>query len=215
MNHSLHGPGGHWLWACLSPPATTLPIKAPHRFLITNAYSVPVTVSWRVIGTDEAGSAALSAAPDEDPSVSEAQVETRSEGPVELSFEGRKVKTRANGAVPCTPPASATAFAGVSAAQTGSWSAPFAWPIVAVHLHLMRTGKVLSWGDGGTPQVWDPATKTFTAYPSPIPLFCTGHAFTTDGRLVVFPVQRERGMVELYAHAAGALVSHRHHDVTR
>ncbi len=157
-----------------------------NRFLIASAYSVPVTVTWRVPGTDESGSALLAAAPDGDPSVSEAQLETRNRGPVEISFEGRKVRTRANGAVPCTPQASAAVIAGATNAQTGSWSAPFAWPIVAVHMHLLRTGKVLSWGEGGTPQVWDPATKAFTAYPSPIPLFCTGHAFATDGRLVVF-----------------------------
>ena len=166
-----------------------------NRFRIANAFSVPVTVSWRVLGTEEAGSASLPAAPDEDPSVGERQIETRSQGPVELSFEGRKVKTRANGAVPCTPHASASAFAGLAPAQTGSWSAPFPWPVVAVHLNLMRTGKVLSWGEGGTPQVWDPAAKTFTAYPSPIPLFCAGHAFTTDGRLVVFGghISKEHG----------------------
>jgi hypothetical protein len=167
-----------------------------NRFLIANAYSVPVTVSWRVIGTSEDGSETLPAAPDEDPSVSEVQVETATRGPVELSFEGRKVRTRANGAVPCTPQASASAVAGVSASQTGSWSAPFAWPVVAVHLHLLPNGKVLSWGGGGSPQVWNPSTGAFSAQSSPIPLFCTGHAFAADGRLVVFGghIKMEHGL---------------------
>lgn len=94
--------------------------------------------------SDEAGSATVPVAPGEDPSVGEAQLETRTQGPVELSLDGKKVRTRANGAVPCTPQAFAAVVAGATTAQTGSWSAPFAWPIVAVHLHLLRNGKVPS-----------------------------------------------------------------------
>jgi hypothetical protein len=67
----------------------------------------------------------------------------------------------------------------------GRWSAPFAWPIIALHLHLLRNGKVLSWGKFGDPYVWDPAAKTFTAVPTATWLFCSGHAFLSDGRLLV------------------------------
>lgn len=107
----------------MPPPAATLPIQgsAPpadlpadvdllddsdqpirfsyvcgNRFLIANAYSVPVSVSWRVIGTDEDGSETLPAAPEEDPSVSEVQVETVTRGPVSLQhgLPGRYTRRR-------------------------------------------------------------------------------------------------------------------------
>jgi hypothetical protein len=44
---------------------------------------------------------------------------------------------------------------------------------------------VLSWGKTGVPQIWDPATTTFTPSPSPDWVFCAGHSFLQDGRLLV------------------------------
>jgi hypothetical protein len=67
----------------------------------------------------------------------------------------------------------------------GQWSPLFPAPVVAVHLHLLPTGKVLSWGRDGDPQVWDPATGTFRGVPAPSWLFCAGHDFMSDGRLLV------------------------------
>src|SRR2546430_11781597 len=67
----------------------------------------------------------------------------------------------------------------------GQWSAVMAAPIVQLHLHLLPSGKVLSWGRLGDPQVWDPPTGVFTAMPSPSWLFCAGHDFLPDGRLLV------------------------------
>ncbi len=160
-----------------------------NRFIVASSYSVPVSVSWRVIGTTEEGGVTLQPAPEEDPSVAEAEIETRSRGSVELSFEGRVSITRANDEVPCTPTGFTGQLAAATLAQAGSWSAPFAWgvpQIVAVHLNLLSNGKVLSWGLDGDPQLWDPITRTFTARASPVPLFCSGHAFASDGRLVVF-----------------------------
>jgi hypothetical protein len=76
-------------------------------------------------------------------------------------------------------------------------------PNVAVHAHLLPNGKVLFWGrrdhpDGSmhehicTPHVWTPGTTTFTATHAParadggtVNLFCSGHAFLPDGRLLV------------------------------
>ena len=34
-------------------------------------------------------------------------------------------------------------------ADVGEWGAQFGWPIVAVHLHLLPDGRVLSWGRPG------------------------------------------------------------------
>ncbi len=70
-------------------------------------------------------------------------------------------------------------------AQVGQWSAVFPAPIVQLHVHLLTDGTVLSWGRIGDPQVWDPATGSFTAVPSPSWLFCAGHDFLPDGRLLV------------------------------
>jgi len=67
----------------------------------------------------------------------------------------------------------------------GQWSSVRPAPIVQVHLHLLPTGKVLSWGRTGDPRVWDPATGAFTPVPAPSLLFCAGHDFLPDGRLLV------------------------------
>jgi hypothetical protein len=69
--------------------------------------------------------------------------------------------------------------------EAGEWSRPFAWPIVAVHMILLPTGRVLSIGRTGVPQVWDPVSGDFTAEPSPAWLFCAGHVLLADGRVLV------------------------------
>ena len=51
-------------------------------------------------------------------------------------------------------------------ALLGQWSAVSPAPIVQLHLHLLVSGKVLSWGAVGDPYTWDPATGAFTAMPS-------------------------------------------------
>jgi galactose oxidase len=85
-----------------------------------------------------------------------------------------------NGSTACSPPPSLA-----PETRLGEWSEPFSWPVVAVHLHLLPDGRVLSWGHIGVPQVYDPATGSFTAVPSPSLLFCSGHTFLSDGRLLV------------------------------
>src|SRR5213080_3641827 len=74
-------------------------------------------------------------------------------------------------------------------ARLGQWSSVIPAPIVQLHVHLLRDGRVLSWGRNGDPQVWDPSTGTFTAVPSPSWLFCAGHDFLPDGRLLVAAAQ--------------------------
>jgi Domain of unknown function (DUF1929)/Bacterial Ig-like domain (group 2) len=70
-------------------------------------------------------------------------------------------------------------------AVEGQWSAVQPAPVVQLHLHLLPNGRVLSWGLGGSPQLWDPASGAFTAVASPALLFCSGHGFLPDGRLLV------------------------------
>jgi len=67
----------------------------------------------------------------------------------------------------------------------GAWAPPFSTPIVALHLNLLPDGRVLTWGHAGVPYIWNPENGTFSAAPSPVLLFCAGHAFLPDGRLFV------------------------------
>jgi hypothetical protein len=79
----------------------------------------------------------------------------------------------------------------------GQWSAPIDLGVVTIHTHLLPTGKVLFWtrqqdefGDAlgyAWTYVFDPATNSFLAYPfnSTTNLFCSGHSFLPDGRLLV------------------------------
>jgi len=80
---------------------------------------------------------------------------------------------------------SVTVTAKSRSAVKGEWSSLKPSPVIQLHLHLLPDGRVLTWGHGGVPQVWDPATGDFTAVPSPSLLFCAGHAFLPDGRLLV------------------------------
>ena len=88
-------------------------------------------------------------------------------------------------------------------ADVGRWDPVFPLPNVAIHAHLLPNGKVLFWGrrddpagsmneHSCTPHVWDPATGTSTPTPQPrradgttVNLFCAGHAYLPDGRLLV------------------------------
>lgn len=68
----------------------------------------------------------------------------------------------------------------------GQWSAVQVLPIVAVHAHMLPTGKVLFYPYTDDPYLWDPATATTTpAAQAGYNTFCTGHTFLADGRLLV------------------------------
>ncbi len=75
-------------------------------------------------------------------------------------------------------------------ARLGQWSSVMtSVPIVQVHLHLLPSGKVLSWGGplsmSSSTYIWDPATNAITEAVAPSQLFCSGHNFLSDGRLFV------------------------------
>ena len=81
-------------------------------------------------------------------------------------------------------------------ASTGKWESVVNWDIVPLHIHLLPTGKLLAWGkfeaDGvtmGAPRLWDPSAGTPIATDIQVPadtmLFCSGHSFMPDGRLLV------------------------------
>jgi hypothetical protein len=82
--------------------------------------------------------------------------------------------------------ASVTVSTGGTSALMGQWSAVIPAPIVQVHQHLLLDGRVLSFGGtNAIPQVFDPATGLFTAVPISEIMFCSGHSFLPDGRLLV------------------------------
>ena len=174
---------------------TGLPIEIEYAcgnsFVATNPNAEVLTATYRVAGTNEQGSVRLDAAPGDDPGYSEKLFTTRKRGTVDLFINGKLVASQINDGLPCAlapalaPAARAPQSVVGDPASVGSWSAPLPWPVVAIHLHLLPDGRVLSFGASGVPQIWDPSTGVFTASPSPINVFCSGHAFLADGKLLV------------------------------
>lgn len=96
-------------------------------------------------------------------------------------------------------------------ALKGQWGPVFSLPNVAVHSHLLPNGRVLMWGRRDSPNlglddqkcqpfVWNPADDgiAFTSVPrradgTTVNLFCSGHAFLPDGRLLVVGGHRADG----------------------
>ena len=156
-----------------------------NKFLATNSSPSVLHVTYRVVGTRETGSLTLSEGPGGDPGHSETELETAERGVVELYHNDERVARRQNEGLPCGASSISSSVAGVTANAAGRWSAPFPWPVVAVHLSLLSNGRVLSWGSRGQPQVWNPATGSFTEVPEPVELFCAGHALLPDGRVLV------------------------------
>lgn len=88
---------------------------------------------------------------------------------------------------------------------TGAWSPVYAWPNVAIHLHLLPDGRVLSYADDDNPNYnlngsrLAGSTRTFVVeiptggVPGAVVevvnqrsnMFCSGHSFVADGRLFV------------------------------
>ncbi len=70
--------------------------------------------------------------------------------------------------------------------QIGHWGPSTNLQIVAVHLHVLPTGKVMYSSYGDDPRTWDPASGTISLLPQVgYNIFCTGHSLLADGRLFV------------------------------
>src|SRR5215207_5466736 len=100
------------------PPASSVPAvptslddEAPvralylcgNRFVLINAQPFPVQVAWRVQGTDEQGTRTLAAAPDGDPGLSEVEITTNHQGPLELYRGEQLLGARDNERLACEP----------------------------------------------------------------------------------------------------------------
>src|SRR2546422_9685836 len=80
----------------------------------------------------------------------------------------------------------APVMAQVDPAVMGQWSSPESWPTISIHTHLLPTGKVMFFYYGDIIGLWDPTTDTLTSLgTSSYNIFCSGHSFLADGRLLV------------------------------
>jgi hypothetical protein len=75
------------------------------------------------------------------------------------------------------------------AAATGQWSPPFELGIVALHLALMKNGKMLMWdgpsSGGVNARIWDPISGSLVTAPNThTNLFCAGHVALSDGTIL-------------------------------
>ena len=81
--------------------------------------------------------------------------------------------------------------------QYGRWDIlPYESPVNSVHAALLNTGKVLLIAGSGNDKeqfdagtfrtvIWNPADGSFKEVPTPWDVFCAGHTFLPDGRLLV------------------------------
>ena len=161
----------------------TAPITAAYvcgnDFDLQSGSAVELTAQYQVIGTSEQGEFLLLPRTS-DSTLSTTRLTTVQTGTLQLSYQGEDIAPVDNGGTACQP-----TTAPEPQASVGEWSHSFSWPVVAVHLHLLPSGEVLSWGRAGDPHVWQPQTGAFTVAPSSTMLFCSGHAFLPDGRLMV------------------------------
>jgi hypothetical protein len=115
-------------------------------------------------------------------------------------FDGGRPRASAKSIIPYAPGVGgANEF---NMAHRGRWSPIFELPNVAIHTHVLPNRKVLFWGRRDQPNgsmhahecrpyVWDPKTGDLDLTPQPtradgtkVNLFCSGHAFLPDGRLL-------------------------------
>ena len=160
-------------------PAPAVAYVCANDFDLQNRSPTALTVHFAVAGTTEQGELLLpprsaSSTP------STTRLTTLSSGALQVSYLNATIPPVDNAGTACAPSPRQE-----PQATSGEWAAPIDWPVVAVHLHLLPSGQVLSWGRIGDPWMWDPATGVFTTFPAPSNVFCSGHTFLPDGRLLV------------------------------
>jgi hypothetical protein len=74
-------------------------------------------------------------------------------------------------------------------ALVGQWSGVIPWPAVAVHSIVLKNGRVLWFRGDEIPvartYVWDPLTNDIVSQEVASDIFCSGHSFLPDGRVLV------------------------------
>jgi hypothetical protein len=157
-----------------------------NNFKITNFNTVSVVVTWTVRQTGEHANVNLPAAPGGDPNFSETTITTTTRGTVVLTYNSKRIANKGNGGTTCQTPAPPPPPPPSGPAVAGAWTAPFSWGAVAIHLHMLPDGRVLSWSryDLST-RIWDPATGMFTVVNSLSNMFCSSHDWLPNGQLLV------------------------------
>jgi hypothetical protein len=104
--------------------------------------------------------------------------------------------------------------------RSGHWSllsVPEKFRVNALHAALLRTGKVLIVAGSGNDRkqfdagkfhtiLWDPATDRFKRIHTPSDMFCAGHAFLPDGKLLIAGgTRRYEKLREDVTYAAGVM----------
>jgi hypothetical protein len=169
-----------------SPPPT-----APTNLAATAAGSSQINLSWTNTSTTQTG-VKIERSTD---NVSFTQIAVAGATAVSYSNTGLSASTTYFYRVRATNNSGDSPYSNTASATTqspppnGQWSAVLSWPLVAVHMTLLPTGKILAWDDHTDnvgADVFDPATNTLTAVPFFIAnLFCAGHALLPDGRVFV------------------------------
>ncbi|MFL5401748.1 MAG: hypothetical protein ACJ8BF_02910, partial [Gemmatimonadales bacterium] len=164
------------------PEGSLIPITVAYLcgndFALESRSPATLTVHYQVVGTPEDGE--LTLPPGSTASGSLTRLTTLRPGELLISLENRELPPVPNSGTSCSTPGDTD-----PRARSGEWSEPFSWPIVAVHLHLLPTKQVLSWGRAGDPYLWDPEWGAFMPVPVATMVFCSGHTFLGDGRLLV------------------------------
>ena len=84
-----------------------------------------------------------------------------------------------------TTPATFSRVSSGSPALLGRWDLPVTTPVVVVHAHQLSTGKILLWGDTGGAYLWGPPSSFIALPAKPFRIYCSGHGFLPDGRLLI------------------------------
>ncbi len=92
-------------------------------------------------------------------------------------------------------------------AVSGQWGPVVTLPTVPIHMHVLPNGKVMFWdrhdhvnGWDGDPRIWDPVTQNLMTLGLPgYDLFCSGHSFMDNGKLLVTGGHISDGVGEIKA----------------
>ena len=158
-------------------PAPAVAYVCANDFDLQNSSPTAVTVQFAVAGTSEQGELLL---PPAGNTPSTTRLTTLSAGALQVSYANAAIPPVDNAGTACPPSPRQE-----PQATAGEWAPPIDWPVVAAHLHLLPSGLVLFWGRIGDPWTWDPATGVLTTIPVPSNVFCSGHTFLPDGRLLI------------------------------
>ena len=173
------------------PQNQVIPIGGMANFSVAASGTAPLSYQWQLNGTNQAG-------------LTNATLTLTNISLVQAGSY-RAIVTNTTSAATSSP---AILFVVDPAPSvSGQWSSVMPWPSLAIHLHLLPTGKVMFWdrsdasmGWNGTPMLWDPATQLFTNLPMLYyDIFCSGHTFMADGRLMVIGGHVDNGVGQRHA----------------